>query len=492
MLKIDNSSWDLKAIQAILDGNKIEIADAVIQAVQDNRSYLEEKIVRSPKPIYGINTGFGSLCDIEISSEDLSELQLNLVRSHACGTGPEVPVEIIRIIQALKIKNASLAHSGIRVELLNQMLDLYNHEIVPEMFQQGSLGASGDLAPLAHMALSLLGEGQVYLNGEKMDAQAALDQKGLKGMGLQAKEGLALLNGTQFSTAYLSYACLHAQRLYKLANMITALSYEAYDCNLDPLDARIHTVRNQAGQQDAAEQIRKYLDGGNLLAKNQYIQDPYAFRCAPQVHGASKDTIDYVSEIACREINAVTDNPLVFSETDDIMSGGNFHAQPIALAADFLAIALAELGSISERRTYNLIDGKRELPSYLVQEQGLHSGFMIAQYTAAAIVSENKQLCTPASIDSIPSSKGQEDHVSMAANAGRKLYTIVDNLYQLLAIEMLIACQAMDFRTERKLPAALKPYYDALRARSSFVEQDIILGKSLRETKDWLKSSFDF
>lgn len=490
MLKIDQSEWTLDVIEQLLQGTHIEIDQSVEDKVSKNREYLIKKMQNSDDAIYGINTGFGSLCDIKIPKDKIHQLQVNLVRSHACGTGPEVPKEIISLIQALKIKNLSLACSGVRFSLLKHMTDIYNAGIRPEIFQQGSLGASGDLAPLSHLAIVLLGEGNAYIGEQKMDALLALSQKNINPIDLEAKEGLALLNGTQFSTAYLAYACFHAQRIYNLANEITALSFTAYSCSIDPLDPRIHQIRRQTGQQDAAAAIRNHLQGGKLKEKsNEFVQDPYAFRCAPQVHGATKDTIDHCTAIMTREINAVTDNPLIFSDTDDVLSGGNFHAQPIALANDFLAIALAEIGSISERRIFNLIDGKRGLPSYLVDKQGVNSGFMIAQYTAAAIVSENKQLCTPASIDSITSSKGQEDHVSMAANAGRKLYTIVDNVYQILAIELMTACQALNYKNLKVASPRTKALHENVRRLVPFFTEDVILGEHLRAVKSWIKES---
>lgn len=490
MLKIDQSEWTIRDIELLLKGESLDLDQSIEDKVNKNRDYLINKVNQSDDPIYGINTGFGSLCDIKIPKDQIHQLQVNLVRSHACGTGPEVPLDIVGLIQALKIKNLSLACSGVRYALVQHMTDIYNAGIRPEIFQQGSLGASGDLAPLSHLAIVLLGEGKAYVENEKKDALLALSQKNIKPIGLEAKEGLALLNGTQFSTAYLAYACFHAQRIYALANAITALSYSAYSCSIDPLDARIHKIRRQVGQMDAAESIRGHLKGGNLKEKsNEFVQDPYAFRCAPQVHGASKDTIDYCTSIMTKEINAVTDNPLIFSDTDDVLSGGNFHAQPVALANDFLAIALAELGNISERRTFNLIDGKRGLPSYLVDKQGLNSGFMIAQYTAAAIVSENKQLCTPASIDSITSSKGQEDHVSMAANAGRKLHTVVDNVYQILAIELMTACQALDYRNLKEMSTKTKSIHKSVRSVVPFFSEDVVLGEHLRNIKSWIKEN---
>ncbi len=492
MIFLSHEDWDLKTIHAILNDSSIEIQSEIEGFLNKNRTYLEIKVENSDDPIYGINTGFGSLCDVAIPRDSIHQLQTNLVKSHACGTGEQVPHDIVRIIQALKIKNLSLACSGIRYSLLEHMVNVYNARILPVIYQQGSLGASGDLAPLSHLALCLIGEGEAKLEGKQVDAFWALTQKNLKPISLHGKEGLALLNGTQFSTAYLSFAVLHGERLFRLANLITALSYYSYDCGLDPLDSRIHKIRRQKGQIKAASEILSFLKVKGLKAqKKNYVQDPYAFRCAPQVHGASYDALMYAKNVLLNEINAVTDNPLVFSDTDAVLSGGNFHAQPIALACDFLAIALAEIGSISERRTYNLIDGKRDLPSYLAEKSGLNSGFMIAQYTAAAIVSENKQLCTPSSIDSITSSKGQEDHVSMAANAGRKLYTVVHNIYQILGIELITACQAIDFRGEEGLSDSLRNIYKEVRKTVDVVKEDVVLGERLREGKRILFESFD-
>ena len=492
MINLSVEDWNLHTIEAILNNDKIELSGDIEKNVRQNRSFLENKVDETEGPIYGINTGFGSLCDVAIPQESIHQLQTNLVRSHACGTGGEVPEEIIRLIQALKIKNLSYANSGIRYELLTHMINVYNAEVRPVIYQQGSLGASGDLAPLAHLALCLLGEGEATWNGEKRDALWALTQNNIKAISLRGKEGLALLNGTQFSTSYLAYAVYHGEKLYHLANLVTALSYYSYDCGLDPLDNRIHEVRRQEGQIKTAAELVALLEGSGLKAQNkEYVQDPYAFRCVPQVHGASYDAIQYAKRIMQNEINAVTDNPLVFSDTDAILSGGNFHAQPIALACDFLAIALAELGSISERRVYNLVDGKRNLPNYLAEKSGLNSGFMIAQYTAAAIVSENKQLCTPSSIDSITSSKGQEDHVSMAANAGRKLYTVVNNLYQILGIELVTACQAIELRGAENLNKKLANVYDVVRNKIPYVKEDVVLGELLRRGKRILFDDYD-
>ena len=384
------------------------------------REYLDRKMENPERPIYGITTGFGSLCDISVGRDELSRLQQNLVMSHACGTGERVPSEIVRLILLLKIQSLAYGHSGVQLATVERLVEFFNRGILPVVYQQGSLGASGDLAPLAHMSLPLLGLGEVRPSAE------VLAELGLEPIRLQSKEGLALLNGTQFMSAYGVWSLIHARRLSEWADRIGALSLDAFDGRIEPFCDEVHLIRAHRGQLATARNVRGLLEGSELIARpKHHVQDPYSFRCMPQVHGASKDTIDYVESVLTTEINSTTDNPTVFPEEDMVVSAGNFHGQPIALAMDFLAIALAELGNISERRTYKLISGARELPKFLVANPGLNSGFMIPQYTAASIVSQSKGLCMPASVDSIPSSQGQEDHVSMGSNAATKLWRVV-------------------------------------------------------------------
>lgn len=468
-------SLTLAQIGDIIRSNrKIELGQDCIDRVQTNRDYLETKMTTEDKTIYGINTGFGSLCNTVIPEKELEDLQRNLVLSHSCGTGPEIPLPIAKIVLLLKIKNLSLGCSGVRVVLVERLVQMYNEGLIPVLFEMGSLGASGDLAPLAHLAATLLGEGHLNYKGSKITAKEGLQVIGVDPFVLGAKEGLALLNGTQFSTGYALYNVLEANRLLSLANHTAAMSMDAFMCSLDPLDADIHRVRNQKGQIAVAQQIRELLSGSQLAGNTKYsVQDPYSFRCVPQVHGASHDAIAYISDIVEREVNAVTDNPNVFDREDKILSGGNFHAQPIALASDFLAIALAELGSISERRTYLFLGGNRELPPFLIHDAGLNSGMMILQYSAASIASQNKQLCTPASVDSIISCNGQEDHVSMAANAGTKCYRIVQNLKSLIAIELILSAQAKDFRKGLKSNTGIESMHTAFRQKVSFIESDM-------------------
>lgn len=477
-----SSEWlSLETLQAIVQEKKeVALSSQSKNSIQHCFDFLHQKIAATEQPYYGINTGFGSLCDIKIDSQELEALQTNLVVSHACGMGEEVPREVLRLMLFLKIKSLSLGHSAVSLPLVERLLDFYNQEVWPVVYQQGSLGASGDLAPLAHLGLPLLGKGWVNYQGKKQAAAAVLQQLDWEPLKLKAKEGIAILNGTQFSTAYGVWAILKAKRLSQWADLIAALSIDAFGCLLSPFDARIHQVRAHEGQLETAAHICRLLEGSAIASTpKDTVQDPYAFRCVPQVHGASKDSIAHTAKVLEREINSVTDNPNIFPESDAILSGGNFHAQPVALVLDFLAIALSELGSISERRLYQLIGGKRGLPPFLTPHSGLHSGLMISQYTAASIASQNKQLCTPASVDSIVSCNGQEDHVSMAANAGTKLYKVVENVEKLLAIELVAASQALSFIPQRTSPLLEQLLVDFRRV-VPILKQDRELGEDLQ------------
>ncbi len=473
----------------ILQNLKLELSEEARANIVKCRTYLNDKLKSNERPIYGINTGFGSLCNVKISNENLSKLQENLVKSHACGTGEEVPQEIVKIMLLLKIQSLSYGHSGVQLETVERLIDFYNNDIVPVIYNQGSLGASGDLAPLAHLSLPLIGEGEVYQDGFRQPASKVLDKMDWKPIVLQSKEGLALLNGTQFMSAYGVYILIKSCKLSYLADVIGAISLEGFDGRLEPFTDLIHLVRPHKGQVQTAERFRELLEGSEIIGQEKkHVQDPYSFRCIPQVHGASKDTIDYVKRVFRTEINSVTDNPNIFVDEDLIVSGGNFHGQPLALALDFLGIALAEFGSISERRTYQLISGLRDLPAFLVNDPGLNSGFMIPQYTAASIVSQNKQLATPASIDSIVSSNGQEDHVSMGANAATKTLRIIDNLERVLAIELLNASQAIEFRRPLKSSDFIEMFLKSYREEVSFVDEDRILHYDIEKTIAFLQS----
>ncbi len=469
----------LEDLQPLLAETEIRLSDAAADRINANRFYLDAKLQKG-ETFYGINTGFGSLCDVRIAPDELSQLQENLVRSHACGMGDEVPEEIVRLMLLLKVHGLSQGYSGIRTEVVERLAQFYSLGITPVVYELGSLGASGDLAPLAHLSLPLLGAGEVRMNGEKMPAAEALKKAGLEPLALAAKEGLALLNGTQFMSGYGCWSLLASRRLSQWADVIAALSAEGFDAKCEPFRAAIHRVRPHAGQVETAAEMERLLQGSELQqGEKKQVQDPYSFRCIPQVHGATKDVIETVARVLETEINSVTDNPIVFHDEDAILSGGNFHGQPLALHLDFLAIAMAELANISERRTYLLVSGQRGLPPFLAPGAGLNSGFMIAQYTAAAIVSQNKQLCTPASVDSIVSSNGQEDHVSMGANAATKLRRLLLNVQRVLAIELLTAAQALEFRRPGKSSPALESVYELVRKRISFMETDRILHDDL-------------
>ena len=476
-LPIDKDTTDLTQLKELLFSNRqISISDEAHVRIGKCRKYLDDKLSNSNELFYGINTGFGFLQNVQIDKAQLQELQSNLIKSHACGLGEEVPKDIVKLMMALKIKSLSYGYSGVHTDTVNRLVDMYNNDVLPLIYTQGSLGASGDLAPLSHLSLPLLGLGEVYHEGKKIQASEVLKKFNWKPIELNSKEGLALINGTQFMSAYGLYNLIQCDRLIKWANIIAAISYDAFNCTTEPLNKNIHSIRSHKGQVDTAARLRELLSKSEITSqKKSQVQDPYSFRCIPQVHGATKDTFDYVLGVFIKEINSVTDNPNIFPDDDLILSGGNFHGQPLALTLDFLAIAMSELAGISERRTYQLISGQRGLPLFLVKNPGLQSGLMIPQYTAAGIVSENKQLCTPASVDSIPSSNNQEDHVSMGANAATKCKRVVDNVEKVLAIELLTAVQALEFRRPLKTSAALEKIVTAFRKEVSFNEADRIL-----------------
>lgn len=464
------------------------LSDESTVLIKKSKAYLEKKILEANGPIYGITTGFGALCNIEIPKSDLSKLQENLVVSHACNVGTEVPREVVRLMLLLKAHALAKGNSAVQLRTVQMILDLFNYGITPVVCEQGSLGASGDLAPLAMLFLPLLGKGEVYYEGKKTTAALVLERLGWEPLKLEAKEGLALLNGTQFMSAHAVWTLLKAFRLIRQADIIGALSLDAYDGLIEPFLENIQHIRPHPGQEQTASNFRYLLTGSELMAQpKSHIQDPYSFRCIPQVHGAVKDAIRYISGVVEVEINSVTDNPTVFPDEDKIVSGGNFHGEPLALSLDFLAIALSELGSISERRTYRLISGERNLPEFLVANPGLNSGFMIPQYAAASIVSQNKQLSTPASVDSIPSSNEQEDHVSMGGNAATKALKVADNIQTILAIELYNAAQAIDFRRPLQTSPYLEDFLAQYRTRVPFVKEDTLMYEGINETVRFLE-----
>ncbi len=483
------SDWiSLEQLENILQSDvKLELSEASKQQIVRCRNYLNEAMAAGNRTIYGVNTGFGSLCDTIIPANDLGQLQTNLVISHACGAGEEVPQHLVKRMLLLKVLGLSHGHSGVQLETVERLIFFFNNDILPVVYQQGSLGASGDLAPLAHLCLPLIGMGEAYVNNEKISGKKICERYDLKPIKLQSKEGLALLNGTQFMSSYGSYAVATSRKLWLQFNQIAALSLEGYDGRIEPFGASVHAIRKQKGQIKTAEIFRELLRGSEIISQNKaHVQDPYSFRCIPQVHGASYDAIEYSAQIIENEVNAVTDNPTIFPEEDLIVSAGNFHGQPLAITLDFLAIAMAEMGSISERRVYKLISGTRSLPAFLVAKPGLNSGFMIPQYTCASIVSQNKQMCMPASVDTIDSSNGQEDHVSMGANAGTKLFRILDNLYTIQGIELMNAAQAIEFRRPLKTSENLENLLVEYRKVVPFVTEDCFLQPFISNSKKFV------
>ncbi len=455
---------------------KVGLSEESVSAIDRCRRFLDQKMLGNDDAIYGINTGFGDLRDKRVGSDHLEELQYNLMRSHACGAGAEVPADVVRLMLLLKARSLAYGHSGVQVATVRRLLDFYNEGILPVVYTQGSLGASGDLAPLAHLCLPLIGEGEVLLDGTRMPAKEMLHRKGWTTLRLQSKEGLALLNGTQFMLAYGLHMLLRAERIADVADQLAALSLDAYEGRIDPFHPRLHEIRPHAGQMKVAAHVRSALQGSELIhLPKSDVQDPYSFRCVPQVHGASRDALGFCAQTLLTEANSTTDNPNIFVDEDLILSGGNFHGQPLAIALDLMAIALAELGSISERRVYLLQAGKRGLPPFLSVNPGLESGLMIAQYTAASIASQNKQLCSPAVVDSIPSSNGQEDHVSMGANAAVKCLQVLENITTLLGIELLHASQAMWFREPSKTSPLLEKVLADFRVQVPLLQKDRML-----------------
>jgi histidine ammonia-lyase len=488
--KVSPAELELETIREILDKNaRLSLSAESVDLITICRNYLDRKLENITSPIYGITTGFGSLHKKIISRDQLNKLQENLVKSHACGTGPEVREDIVRLMLLLKIHALSLGKSGVQVATIQRLIDFFNEGISPVVYEQGSLGASGDLAPLAHLVLPLIGMGEVMYKGKKTEAAIIIRKFGWSPVELQSKEGLALLNGTQFMSSYAVYVIAIAERLSAFADVTSAISLEAYDGRLDPFFECVHNIRPHKGQVTTAKAFRKMLEGSQLIShKKAHVQDPYSFRCIPQVHGASKDAISFAKSVILTEINSVTDNPTIFPDEDLIVSGGNFHGQPLALIFDYLAIALAELGSISERRVYRLIAGQRDLPEFLVANPGLNSGFMIPQYTAASIVSQNKQLCTPSSVDSIPSSNEQEDHVSMGANGATKLLRVAENLERIIAIELFTAVQALEFRRPLRSSAVLENVVKSFREVVPFINDDKVMYPEIEKSINFLRS----
>ena len=486
---ISNRHLTIEKVNEIVSkGLKLELSKESEAAIIKCRQFLNSKMEDIGRPVYGVTTGFGSLCNITIPAEDLSQLQHNLVMSHACGTGETVRPEIVKLMLLLKVQSLSYGYSGVQLVTVQRLMDMFNNDILPVVYQQGSLGASGDLAPLAHLCLPLIGMGEVHYKGSVRPSAEVWAELGWEPIKLQSKEGLALLNGTQFMSANAVWSLIQAERLSDWADKIGAMSLEAYDGRIEPFYPHVHEVRPHKGQIETAARFRELLEGSEIIKQPKvHVQDPYSFRCIPQVHGASKDTIRYVKSVIETEINSATDNPTVFPDEDLIISAGNFHGQPIAIPMDMLTIALSELSNISERRIYKLISGQRGLPNFLVAKPGLNSGFMIPQYTAASIVSQSKGLCMPASADSIPSSQGQEDHVSMGANAATKLVRVVENTERVLAIELFNAAQALEFRRPLKSSWEIEKIFAHYRKVVPFIDDDRYMHPLIEASVEFLR-----
>ena len=474
--------------EIVYGGYQIQLSYDAQKRIVECRKYLDRKIEETTSPIYGVTTGFGSLCNVSIGPDYLAQLQINLMMSHACGTGDRVPNDIVKIMLLLKIQSLSYGFSGCQLATVNRLIDFFNNDVYPVVYMQGSLGASGDLVPLAHLTLPLVGLGEVEYQGEVITGAELLQRLEWQPIQLASKEGLALLNGTQNMGAFAVWALLQSYRLSEWADRIAAMSLDAYYGLTAPFTDAVHQVRPHKGQIATAARMRQLLEGSEIVEKpKQYVQDPYSFRCIPQVHGTVKDTIDYVASAVDVEVNSATDNPTVCPDDDLIISAGNFHGEPIAMPMDFLAIALCELANISERRIYKLVSGTRGLPSFLVANPGVNSGFMITQYTAASVVSLNKTLSTPSSVDSIPSSQGQEDHVSMGANAAIKLYKVVLNTERVLAIELFNAAQALDFRRPLKSSPAVEALHDSYRKVVPFIVDDEVMYPHIAKSVEFLR-----
>ncbi len=489
VFNIDVKEHSFSDVSLLFDKQcKISLGEASCARIQKCRDYLDEKIKKCKEPIYGVTTGFGSLCDVSVNLKDLSQLQKNLVMSHACSLGDEVDEDIVRLMIAFKVKSLAYGYSGVQVSTVRRLVDFFNEGVYPVVYQQGSLGASGDLAPLANMCLPLLGLGEVNYKGKKYSGEEINKKMGWKPLTLSSKEGLALLNGTQFMLAHAIWSLNKAKKLSAMADMISALSLDAFDGRIEPFTPGVHKVRPHKGQMETAKAMKELLKGSEIIARpKKHVQDPYSFRCIPQVHGASKDAIRYVENVFMTEVNSATDNPTVLPDEDLVVSAGNFHGEPLSMALDFLAIALAELGSISERRTYQLISGKRELPSFLVAHSGLNSGFMIPQYASASIVSQNKQLCTPCVVDTIDSSQGQEDHVSMGGNAATKCVRVALNVEKILAIELMNAAQALEFRRPLKSSPKIEHLVEQYRKVVPFIEEDTVMYVNIEKSINFIR-----
>jgi histidine ammonia-lyase len=493
MITLNGSGLDLeKFIRIARFKEEVQIGESQKELVKKARDYVK-RVVQSEKPVYGINTGFGKLSDVPVRKEDVSKLQENLLKSHACGVGSPLADEVVRGMMLLRVNALIRGNSGIRLCVLEKLVEMLNKDVCPVVFEKGSLGASGDLAPLSHMSLPIIGLGECYYQDKRMSTEEAFFKAGItKVDGLEAKEGLSLINGTQAMTSIGAFVIHDALRLSKLSNISLGLTMEALHGIIDAYDDRVHQVRGQIGQIEIASEVRTILKGSKNITSQgeERVQDAYSLRCSPQVHGASLDAFMYAKEKIEIEMNAVTDNPIIFSDDDISISAGNFHGQPLALVFDYLGIAIAELANISERRLERMVNPQLSngLPAFLVKTPGINSGFMIVQYSAASLVSENKVLSHPASVDSITSSANQEDHVSMGTIGARKAQTILENTRKVVAMEMFTACQAIDLKGNKGFGEYTSKAYQKVREYIPFIEEDTIMYHHLHTIEDLLVS----
>lgn len=478
-----------QVVSVARDGIKVTISGNSYKKMAASRGVVDTCVAQH-KIVYGLTTGFGKFADVEIAPENITKLQKNLIMSHACGVGEPFDTTVVRAMILLRINALAVGYSGISKNTIDTLLSVLNSKVVPYVPSKGSLGASGDLVPLAHIALCLIGEGNAYYDGALMTAKEALSKAKISPIELTSKEGLALINGTQGMCALACICICGGEMLNKTADCIACLSLEAHRAVADAFDERIHKLRNQTGQIKTAENLRRITNGSTYLTRQGEIkvQDAYTLRCIPQIHGPSKDAFAYVSDVVNKEINAVTDNPVIFPETEEAISGGNFHGQCLALALDFLAISFSELSNVSERRIERSVNTHlSHLPPFLVAQGGLNSGLMIPQYVAASLVNENKVLCTPASVDSITSSASQEDHVSMGMTSARKCRTVMNNLAKVLAIELLVSCQAIDFAGDFVLGAGTQAAYDLVRKHVPFMQTDRIIAPDIEKCTELIE-----
>jgi histidine ammonia-lyase len=477
------------AVQLALGNIKGSLSLEPIKKIQQSQQHVQD-IISQQRTVYGINTGFGILANTGISEEDTRTLQYKILQSHSVGVGEPIPQEVAKLMLITKVHSLARGYSGIRMETLERIMWHIDNHVIPVVPQKGSVGASGDLAPLAHLFLPLVGLGEVYYKNERMSAATMFKKEGLAAVSLGPKEGLALINGTQFILAFAVKAVQRLRNCLDAADIIGAMSLEALTGTQAPFEARLHELRPFAGNQLVAQRLRKLLHQSDIMQSHidcGRVQDPYSLRCMPQVHGASRNAWLHLSQLTETELNSVTDNPIIFS-ADDTISGGNFHGQPLALPLDYACIAAAEIGNISDRRCYLLLEGKWGLPLLLMNDVGLNSGFMIPQYTTAALVTENKTLCFPASADSIPTSLGQEDHVSMGSISGRKLNQVIDNLEYILGIELLTACQAIEFRRPLKSSGILEFAHEYVRKQVPFAKEDRIFANDINRTTELIRN----